>query len=169
MITGVRSRVVVIAATVLGLLGLVEAEQQPSLLTVESVMTAEEMKQAGILKLTESERQALNRWLNRYTRDVLKLAAGSGRSGLTRSTPGSYIAVGSGHWVQEVSSGGSIVTLEDGSMWEVNVVDRIYTMIWLPITDITVTVARDPIGDYKYVLVNKDDAETALVRFLGQE
>jgi len=42
----------------------------------------------------------------------------------------------SGHWVESVSDDGQIVKLEDGSIWEVDVVDAIDSALWLPITDI---------------------------------
>jgi hypothetical protein len=42
----------------------------------------------------------------------------------------------SGHWVDSVSSDGQIVKLEDGSIWEVDPVDAIDSMLWLPTTDI---------------------------------
>jgi len=44
----------------------------------------------------------------------------------------------SGHWIQSKSSDGSIITLEDGSVWQVGTIDRIYSAIWLPITNVIV-------------------------------
>ena len=43
-----------------------------------------------------------------------------------------------GHWVQSVSSGGEIVKLEDGSIWEISAIDRIDTTLWLVTEEITV-------------------------------
>jgi hypothetical protein len=40
-------------------------------------------------------------------------------------------------------------------------------MLWLPITDIVILKADSPIGDYNYVLLNKDDREKALAKYLG--
>lgn len=57
----------------------------------------------------------------------------------------------SGHWIQSVSNDGRIVMLEDGSIWEVDVVDAIDSALWLPITEI---VACDD------KLINTDDNET---------
>ncbi len=37
-----------------------------------------------------------------------------------------------GHWISSVSNNGEIVVLEDSSVWEVNVVDAIKSMLWLP-------------------------------------
>ena len=61
----------------------------------------------------------------------------------------------SGHWVDSVSSDGQIVKLEDGSIWEVDPVDAIDSMIWLPTTDI---IACDD------KLINTDDNETVSAR-----
>ena len=63
----------------------------------------------------------------------------------------------SGHWVSSVSSDGEIVKLEDGSVWEVDRVDTIDTMLWLPTTDIVVCDGK---------LINTEDNETASARRL---
>jgi hypothetical protein len=84
-------------------------------------------------------------------------------------TGAGYPGVGSAHWIQTVSDNGRIITLEDGSLWDVQSIDRINTALWLPITDIVVKLAPSPIGEYRYQLINKDDGETALVKYLGNE
>ena len=55
-----------------------------------------------------------------------------------------------GHWVDSVSDDGTIVKLEDGSVWEVDAVDAIDSALWLPTTDI---IACDD------KLINTDDNE----------
>lgn len=40
-----------------------------------------------------------------------------------------YPYIGSSHWIQEISSGGKIIILEDGSLWEVSPIDVIYSSI----------------------------------------
>lgn len=57
----------------------------------------------------------------------------------------------SGHWVESVSNDGRIVKLEDGSIWEVDAVDAIDSVLWLPTTDIVVCDDK---------LINTDDNET---------
>jgi len=79
------------------------------------------------------------------------------------------MGVGGGHWISEVSNNGAIVTLEDGSLWNISAVDRVDTALWLAATNITVLESRSPIGDYKYTLVNKDDGEKALAKYLGKD
>jgi len=57
----------------------------------------------------------------------------------------------SGHWVQSVSGNGEIVQLEDGSIWQVDAVDAIDTMLWLPTTEVVVCDGK---------LINTDDNES---------
>lgn len=55
-----------------------------------------------------------------------------------------------GHWILSIKSNGELITLEDGSIWQVDSLDTIYTGIWLPITNITVC------GN---TMINTDDGE----------
>lgn len=57
----------------------------------------------------------------------------------------------SGHWVQSVSGNGQIVQLEDGSIWQVDAVDAIISMLWLPSDEIVVCDGK---------LINADDRES---------
>lgn len=57
----------------------------------------------------------------------------------------------SGHWIDSVSDDGSIVKLDDGSVWEVSDVDAIDSELWLPTEDIVVCHGK---------LVNTDDHES---------
>lgn len=57
----------------------------------------------------------------------------------------------------------------EGALWEINSLGRITTALWLPITNITVLKASQPVGEYRYTLVNKDDGENAMAKFLGKE
>jgi hypothetical protein len=57
-----------------------------------------------------------------------------------------YARIGTGHWIDEVSNNGRFITLEDGSLWDVQSIDQVDTALWLPITDITVRLADHPIG-----------------------
>ena len=61
----------------------------------------------------------------------------------------------SGHWVQDVMADGEFVKLEDGSVWEIDVVDQIDTMLWLPATDIIACPDK---------LINTEDNETVGAR-----
>jgi hypothetical protein len=75
----------------------------------------------------------------------------------SRKKGGGYRTCESGHWIDEVMSDGGIVKLEDGSLWEIDSVDRIDTMLWLPTTDIVACPDK---------LINTEDNETAGARRL---
>lgn len=55
-----------------------------------------------------------------------------------------------GHWIESVMSDGEIIKLEDGSLWQVDAGDTVDSMLWLPISDVTVC------GDK---MINTDDNE----------
>lgn len=38
-----------------------------------------------------------------------------------------------GHWIESIDGDGEIIKLEDGSLWRVDDVDTVTTMIWLPV------------------------------------
>jgi len=142
--------------------------QQPTLaLKIDQVMTPDELRSTGVAALMPSQRAALDAWLNKYTLQVLAVATkGNDKSA---SVASSYSGIGSGHWIRERSDGGRFITLEDGSFWEINTVDQVDTALWLPITDITVILSRNPIGDDKYELINTEDDEKALAKYMGKQ
>lgn len=151
---------------------LVCTAQQPQTIRLGELMTPEEMRTTGVNTLSVEQRAALDRWITDYTVKVAKIIQASGAStpsanASNPSTP-TYVGVGK-HWIQSTSSGGAMITLEDGSIWEINPVDRVDTMLWLPITDITVLRATSPVGDYKYLLVNTEDGEKALAKYIGKK
>ncbi len=148
-------------------------------LRIENVMTPTDRVATGVSKLTPAQRAAFERWLNQYTSMVFDAGA---KGSTAKTSPGplrpysqrpnsrynTYLGVGGGHWIDS-NSDGKIITLEDGSIWQINDLDQIDTALWLPITDITVLHADSPIGDYRYVLINKDDGEKALAKYLGKD
>jgi hypothetical protein len=47
-----------------------------------------------------------------------------------------------GHWVTQVLGSGAFVQLEDGSVWQIDDIDHIDTILWLPTEDILVCGAE---------------------------
>lgn len=139
-----------------------QSGQAPTL-RISAVMTQRELRDTGVSGLSAAQRVALDQWLTRYTASVLTV-----RSTIETGHQSVGYAPGKGHWVSEVSNNGAIVTLEDGSMWDIETIDQIDTALWLPVTDITVIANPRPIGDYKYILINTEDDEKATARFLGR-
>lgn len=62
-----------------------------------------------------------------------------------------YANCETGHWLQSKTSDGSILTLEDGSIWQVNSIDTIDSQLWLPIDNVIVCDGK---------LINTDDNTT---------
>lgn len=136
----------------------VNADNKLNSIKIEKLMSPQEQKETGISKLTFKEREALNRWLRKYSMTLIQ----------SMSNLGEYNGIGSGHWVSKKSDGGRLITLEDRSLWEIYSIDRIYTTLWLNKTSITVIECDFPVGDYKYYLINTDDGEKALAKYLGK-
>jgi hypothetical protein len=61
------------------------------------------------------------------------------------------------HWVDSVTADGSIVKLDDGSIWQVSASDTIDSALWLPMTDIVVCDDK---------LINTEDNESVEARQL---
>ena len=73
-----------------------------------------------------------------------------------------------GHWIKSKGAGGKIITLEDGSRWEISPLDRITSILWLPITNITITESNKGFPGYNYLLIAKDDKEQVHAKYLGK-
>ncbi|AFT96748.1 hypothetical protein AMBAS45_16435 [Alteromonas macleodii str. 'Balearic Sea AD45'] len=68
------------------------------------------------------------------------------------------------YFISRVSNGGGIISLSDGSIWQVNTIDKIDSMLWLPTS--TVIVIND---SYGYSMVNLDDGTNVRVEYLGNK
>jgi hypothetical protein len=148
-------------------------------LTVEDVMTPQELKDTGVSGLPASQRTALNSWLNRYTRTVMKVAGGANsvREPLAPSIPSissassackTYSNTGEKESITE-NAHGKILILLDGSMWQVMDIDTVDSSLWLPVEDVLVIRAERPIGCYTSTIINtEENAEKVQARYLGQ-
>jgi hypothetical protein len=137
------------------------------------LMSPDTKKAVGLEKLTGQEKKALND----FVMDLLTEAYAKGQAACgaqntataprERRTSPSYVT-GGGHWIGS-NADGKLITLEDGSIWQTAELDQIDTRLWLPVTDITVISDRSPVGEYRYILINKDDGEKAHAKYLGHE
>lgn len=100
-------------------------------------------------KLLTGEQLAQTQVAEKRAAETRRQVASGSRA--PRIRRGGYSGCEDGHWVDSVSSDGTIVKLEDGSVWEVDAVDAIDSALWLPTTEI---VACDD------KLINTDDNET---------
>lgn len=100
---------------------------------------------------------------------------GSGSSSTSNNNSGigtqqvsglAYYSLGSGHWVSKNIESGKYIKLEDGSLWEISPLDKINTILWLILDNITVTESSNLL--YPYLLVNTDDNETAEAKLIAK-
>jgi len=77
-----------------------------------------------------------------------------------------YTALGGGHFIRSVSDDGRYVTLEDGSVWEIEPSVRFQTVDWQLQAAVTVRRANAD-GPFTYELDNTQDDEGALARYVS--
>lgn len=74
-----------------------------------------------------------------------------------------------GLYVRAVDAGGRYLTLEDGSVWEVEVSDRATTASWRPDDFVGIRHIAAPRGDYEQLLTRVGDLEQrAAARLAGR-
>ena len=91
-------------------------------------------------------------------------AAAARRFHITGRTDITYAAIGGGHYVKSVSSGGDLVTLEDGSTWEIHPRLQFQVTAWEPSAGIAVRRAQPEYG-FAYEMTNLDADEGVAARY----
>ena len=69
-------------------------------------------------------------------------------------------------WIDKVIDDGKMIFVEDGSLWEVSPIDVVPSMIWLPVSDVTV-IESD--GIFPYKIINTDDGESVEAKYITLE
>lgn len=80
---------------------------------------------------------------------------------------GVYHGIGNGHWIQENINSGELLILEDGTLWKIDPLDVIVSILWLPLSDIIVKESSSGSVGYDYLLINTDDREMVHAKYLG--
>ncbi len=122
----------------------------------------------GLHKLSASEKEELRAYIEGF---LIKVIASSQSSKLGKSKrfmSNVYADVGDGHWIVE-NIDGTYIILEDGSLWQIDHLDKIDAMLWLPASNITVIESTSGSLGYNYLLINMDDGEKAHAKYMGQQ
>lgn len=82
-----------------------------------------------------------------------------------RSITGVYSDEDSEHRIEANYNDGSMIVLEDGSMWEIDPVDQMISTSWNFSAIITVSASYG--GRYDYVLSNSEDGKEVRANFIG--
>jgi hypothetical protein len=101
-----------------------------------------------------------------FAKDGVSLTESSKPKAKTES---GYAGGSSGHWIQENIDSGKLIILEDGSIWEIDPLEQIDAMLWLPISEITVVTSGSGSPGYEYLLINTDDNEKAHAKLIGRK
>lgn len=67
-----------------------------------------------------------------------------------------------GHYIQEVMGNGKIIQLENDSLWQVNAVDTVDSMLWLPADNVVIC------SDGKMINTDEDSGNTVHVKLLSR-
>jgi hypothetical protein len=129
------------------------------LLSLDAVMSKADQDRTGVSKLSLKERAALEQWLTDF---AITVATKTAADAALSPKAAAYAGIGQKHWVKSKADGGAFIQLEDGSLWEVSPIDKINTMLWLPLDDVVVVQSKNPLYPYKLV-GERDAAEAKLV------
>lgn len=151
------------------------AQQIAPKVTFNDLIPLQLHEQMGVNKLTETEKAALGQHIWGLINDAYKQGQASIPSQTTM--PGGngsasskvYAGVGGGHWVKKNIDSGTMMVLEDGSLWKVDPYNKIDAMLWLPISSITIMESSEGSLGYNYLLINTDDGEQAHAKYIGRE
>ncbi len=144
----------------LGAIGFAVAQKAQYTLTVEQVMTPQEMRESGISTLTATQRRAFNDWLNSYSLKVYTLAAQqqSPNSGI------SYVRSSCSPAIESTISGDiegwdgdTIFKLDNGQIWQQAEYEYTYFYAYRP----DVTIYQTSAGCRMKV---EDETDTILVK-----
>jgi hypothetical protein len=138
----------------------VQASAPPQKVTIENVMTAEEMRATGIATLNAPQKQALNDWLNRYTLRVLRVAIqqeGTAPAPAPVRTSCSPAVESTISGEIEGWDGETIFKLDNGQIWQQAAYDYTYFYAYRP----EVTIYSTSAGCRMKV---EDETDTVLVK-----
>ena len=136
--------------------------------TFEDIFPKNQQHQMGLNKLDERDKEALRAHVEMLIKQTIATLQQHGSAKETTSARADYFAVGGGHWIKENVGQGSLMILEDGTLWQIDPMDKIDAMLWLPISTIAVVRSASGSPGYDYLLVNTDDDEKAHAKYMGR-
>src|SRR5690348_5325191 len=101
--------------------------QADTTLHVSQLMSPAERDSTGISTLNPEQRAALDAWLTRYTATAARIAQ---RAAPPQEIVIRHASVRNGFRVVQILNDGSSVTLDDGTVWEVDLADRPTVDTW---------------------------------------
>lgn len=103
---------------------------------LKNILSDSEYRQCGLHKLTNAELANLEKTIVTITYAVNVTMQEN--TALFSDTTSIQNNTGTKHWIKSKSSDGSTITLEDGSVWQVDPINRIDTILWLPTENVLI-------------------------------
>jgi hypothetical protein len=145
------------------------AQTGKQIFSFEQLFPKSQQRQMGLHKLSEEEKEALRTHVEGLLIKVFSTSQSQGMSKARGYGGEIYAGVGGGHWIKKNVDSGTYMILEDGSLWQVDPLDKIDAMLWLPVSDIKVVKSTSGSPGYDYTLINTDDGEEAHAKYMGNE
>jgi hypothetical protein len=86
---------------------------------------------------------------------------------IRKSITGIYDNEGKEHYIEGNYNRGSMIVLDDGSMWDIDPVDTMIAALWD--NSAVITVSSTTAGKYEYVLSNSEDGKDVRANFIGKK
>ena len=133
---------------------------------IDQMMSQDEIDATGVGTLSPEQREALGAWVTRRSNPMTSTRAGMGAEGCIWCRYG--VGLPLGLYVREVIDGGSYVTLEDGSSWEIRLPDRPVASSWQPGDFVELKRIWAPVDRFEILLAHGDRDEAA-ARIAGRQ
>ncbi len=140
--------------------GVCFAQSAKQFISFEQLFPKAMQREMGLHKLTDTEKEKLRAHVEQL---LIRVIASS------QSSRKAYARLGGGHWIKKNVDSGTFIILEDGSLWQIDPLDKVDAMLWLPVSNITVVESSSGSPGYDYLLINTDDGETAHAKYMGHE
>jgi hypothetical protein len=75
-------------------------------------------------------------------------------------------AAGGGHWIKSVIERGQTIQLENGSLWQINPLNKVDAILWMSMEQITVVESGNAL--YPYKLVNTSSKSAAEAKLISR-
>lgn len=102
---------------------------------LKEILSDSEYRECGLHKLTDAELANLEKTIVTIAYAV---SVTMQENTVLFSDTTSIQSTGTKHWIKSKSDDGSIITLEDGSVWQVDQINRIDTILWLPTENVLI-------------------------------
>lgn len=144
----------------------ISVKEESHEIAFDRLFSKKQQVDTGIVRLTSYEKDALHSHIEKLLVQISKAAESKATARLKDESHASMYVSGKHHWLKSNIDNGSLITLEDGSVWEVAPDEKVEAMLWLSLSGITVEASYDGSSQYDYLLINMDDKEAVHARWI---